>query len=147
MAVHRPRDCETKIMDRGVEMKKAGTAVLLLLLAAMAGCGELLQPGYSYARVQVEVTDPGGEPLRGVSLILYTGQRHMAYGTTDFAGRHSFNFVPAGSYGVAAALQDGFALPEGEVNFRVFDVEEGETREVSIVLIRSEVSPGAAAGS
>jgi hypothetical protein len=133
-------------MGEGTKMKMGHVAPLLLMLVALSGCGELLQPGYSYARVQVEVTTPDGEPLHGVPLILYTGQRHMGYGTTNFAGMYSFDFVPAGSYGVAAALDGELTLPEGEVNFRVFDVAEGEVVEARIVLIRADSPPGASAG-
>jgi hypothetical protein len=71
-------------MMSAIRMSKIPLVLLLGLLGGLlGGCGELLQPGYRYARVEVLVITPDAEPLQGVDLILYTGQRPMGYGSTD----------------------------------------------------------------
>jgi hypothetical protein len=107
---------------------------LVIATLALGGCGDLFGPATQYGAVTVLVRDTAGAPATGVALTLYNGERHMGYGTTDAAGSHTFSFVPEGGYGVWATPPVGWTVAEGESNFVVFDLAEGETREVRIVL-------------
>ncbi len=78
----------------------------VLLMATMvaatlgAGCDAWLTKPSRYNTVQALVSQPNGSPIPGASLVLYTGQRPMGYGTTDSSGRFTFVRVPQGNYGV-----------------------------------------------
>lgn len=104
------------------------------MLLALVACGDVFGPATQYGSVTVLVEDTLGGPAAGVGLTLYTGERHMGYGATNAAGRHTFSFVPAGTYGVHATVPEGWTVPQGMTNFAIFDVDEGDAREVRIVL-------------
>jgi hypothetical protein len=112
--------------------------ILLGLLPVLAGCGDLFGPAHRYGAVIVAVEDEKGAAVSGVHLTLYTGARHMGYGVTDARGRYTFSYVPTGSYGVAATVPEGWTPPVNGSNVREFELGEGETREVEIVLTRDE---------
>lgn len=61
-----------------------------------------------YNTVMVIVTTESGAPIPGVALTLYTGQRPMGYASTGADGRHVFNDVPQGNYGVFATPPGGY---------------------------------------
>ncbi|MGH7634707.1 MAG: MSCRAMM family protein, partial [Gemmatimonadaceae bacterium] len=65
-----------------------------------------------YNTVRVVVQQPSGQPLSGAQLVLYTGQRQMAYGTTGADGGFVFGRVPQGTYGVQATPPNGYVLLE-----------------------------------
>jgi hypothetical protein len=130
-----------RALERGFGQAMKQVSWILLALA-LAGCGDLFGPAYRYGAVTVAVVDENGAAVPGVGLTLYTGARHMGYGLTDGAGRHTFSFVPAGSYGVAATVPEGWAPPVNGSNVRELDVGEGEVQEVEIVLAREEPVAG-----
>jgi hypothetical protein len=103
----------------------AGLAGLALLATA---CDRLVTKPLMYTSVQVHVERRDGSPIGGIQLLLYTGQRVMAYDSTDSAGLALFQFVPAGpAYGVMAVVpppyrdsgepvtiwQDGLVVEQG----------------------------------
>jgi hypothetical protein len=110
---------------------------VLGLAVGVTACGDLFGPSHRYGAVEVRVEDTAGSPVSGVGLTLYTGERHMGYGATDADGRHTFSFVPPGGYGVHASVPEGWGVPDGGANFVVFDMEEGQRREVTVVLMNA----------
>jgi hypothetical protein len=90
----------------------ARRAAAVALLAGTAACEQWLTQPIRYNTVEVTATRRNGEPLPAVGLELYTGQRPMGYGATDVAGRHVFERVPDGQYGVRALLPPGYAAVE-----------------------------------
>lgn len=101
---------------RCVEGGLAKLAVLASLasLAVLAtGCDKLLTKPLRYTSVQVHAERRDGSPVAGVTLLLYTGQRIMAYDSTNSAGLALFQSVPAGpAYGVRAVAPAGYEFPE-----------------------------------
>lgn len=90
---------------------RAGAAAVTLLLAiGAASCDELLPEPYRYGTVEVLATRRSGEPVAGVELTLYSGERHLAYGRTGADGRFVFRSVPFGNLGVAASPPEGYAF-------------------------------------
>jgi hypothetical protein len=106
---------------------------VLAALVSVAGCRDLMEPGYRYGRVLVEVVEASGAPVPDVSLTLFTGARHMGYGRTDGRGHHEFGFVPRGGYGVTAQPPAGYRFTPGD-ELVTFQLDEGATREVRFVL-------------
>lgn len=86
---------------------RARAAVATALLLA-AGCDSWLTRPSLYNRVQVVATQPSGEPVPGVSLLLYTADRPMGYASTDSSGEFTFTSVPRGNYGVQATPPAGY---------------------------------------
>lgn len=87
----------------------AATATALL----QAGCDRLVTDPAMYSTVTVEATRRDGTPVPGVPLVLYTGQRPVAYHATGSDGLATFHQVPfASAYGVLAQAPDGYAFPE-----------------------------------
>lgn len=113
-------------------MQRTGRWLGTLAIAAvwMSGCGDIFRPSYDYSRVRVTATDQNGEGVPGVRLTLYIGNLHLEYGETRRDGTYSFNFVPAGGYGVEAGAPAGYRLAPGALPYRVFDVEKGEERDL-----------------
>jgi hypothetical protein len=80
------------------------TSLGSLALLAMA-CDSLVTKPLMYTSVQVHVERLDGSPIGGIQLLLYTGQRVMAYDSTNSAGLALFQLVPAGpAYGVMAVV-------------------------------------------
>lgn len=109
-----------------------------LLLILLAGCSELLSDGFDYGSVEVQVVQRSGEPAPGVKLILYTWSHHMAYGESDAEGRHTFEFVPPGSYGVRAVPEEPFVTFTGFASVARDGVamEKGGHEEVTFTLLK-----------
>ena len=78
----------------------------------VASCDEWLTKPSLYNTVRVVVQQPGGDPIPGVQLVLYTGQRPMAYAATGANGDFTFLRVPQGTYGVQATPPNGYATIE-----------------------------------
>jgi hypothetical protein len=74
----------------------------LSLIAAMvlAGCDSMITKPTLYSNVLVDVRRLNHQPVPGVPVVLYTGQRPMGYGITDSTGHYLFTNVPKGLYGV-----------------------------------------------
>lgn len=94
-------------------------AILLLAAGALVACEDLISEPFDYGKVEVTATRRSGVPVSGVRLTLYTGTRHLGYGTTDDNGRFSFQFVPTGRIGV---------LADPPVEFRPLDLDRGYSR-------------------
>jgi hypothetical protein len=87
-------------------------AALAVMCGAVA-CDSMLTRPSLYNSVSVVATRRNGDPIPGVQLVLYTGQRPMGYGATDSSGQFTFTRVPQGDYGVqVTALPDGYDLIE-----------------------------------
>ena len=98
---------------RCVEGGLANLAVLASLAVLATGCDKLLTKPLMYTSVQVHADRRDGSPVAGVQLLLYTGQRVMAYDSTNSVGLALFQFVPAGpAYGVLAVAPVGYEFPE-----------------------------------
>jgi hypothetical protein len=88
------------------------SAFALAIIGFAGGCDNWLTKPSLYSTVPVRVTQRNGAAVPGAELVLYTGQRHMGYGTTDSSGEFSFTRVPQGLYGVTAVPPVGYALLE-----------------------------------
>lgn len=88
--------------------KVAALLSLSLSLAYLAACDALLTKPSLYNTVEVIATRRNGDPIPGVDLSLYTGQRAMDHGVTGPDGRLSFHKVPQGEYGVFATPPAGY---------------------------------------
>lgn len=80
---------------------------------ALPACSDIFPPTHPYSTLDVRVVSDQGEPLAGIGLVLYDWQREMAFGQTDFEGRHTFSYIPEGGYGVWMGEPAGYRLPEG----------------------------------
>jgi hypothetical protein len=95
-----------------VTRQRVLAAVAVLAVMAMA-CDHLLTKPLMYTSVNVRALRRDGTPIGGVPLVLFTGQRPMAYDSTNGAGTALFQLVPAGPvYGLQASAPAGFAFPE-----------------------------------
>jgi hypothetical protein len=113
-------------------LKRTRWWVMVVAVASvwMAGCSDIFRSSYDYSQVRVTASDQNGEAVAGVRLTLYIGDLHLEYGVTGADGTYSFNFVPAGGYGIEAGAPPGYRLPAGALPYRIFEVEKGEEREV-----------------
>jgi len=84
----------------------------LATLPFASACDSMLTKPSLYNSVRVIVTQRDGTGVPGAGLVLYTGQRHMGYATTDSSGEFTFMRVPQGVYGVTAIPPDNYALME-----------------------------------
>lgn len=104
-----PFDRDVRIVNgRSVPILSACAAASVLV----ASCDEWLTKPSLYNTVRVVVQQPAGEPVPGAQLVLYTGQRQMAYATTGANGEFVFTRVPQGTYGVQATPPSGYAPVE-----------------------------------
>ncbi|HVX40768.1 MAG TPA: carboxypeptidase-like regulatory domain-containing protein [Gemmatimonadaceae bacterium] len=92
-------------------MKRLAMFAAVAVLGLTACDAWLTKPSL-YSTVHVVTTRRNGDPVPGVALTLYTGQRPMGYDTTDSAGRFTFTRVPPGLYGVAASIPPGYDVIE-----------------------------------
>ena len=97
----------------------------LTTLALLLGCSDIYQPSYNYASVAVRAVDQSGAPVSGAELILYFGDFHHDFGVTRLDGTHTFEFVPAGAYGVAATHPGEYRTASGTEPYRIVSVEKG----------------------
>jgi hypothetical protein len=114
----------------------AGLGLIAVVLAALPGCSELIDP-FDYAEVEVSAELRTGVPVEGVHLVLYMGTRVLEHAETGPDGRHVHRFVPHGDVGLFAFPPSGFlhlesALQGEPITFRV---REGDRREVSYTLL------------
>src|SRR4051812_47976035 len=79
---------------------------------ATGACDSWLTKPSLYNTVQVVATRRNGDPVPGVPVVLYTGQRPMGYGVTDSTGHFTFTRVPQGLYGVLASIPAGYDVTE-----------------------------------
>lgn len=86
----------------GPRGRGVGLSSFVLLLALVTGCDRWVTTPARYHNLEVKVTSRLGTPIPGVRLLLYTGRRPMGTGRTDKTGRHEFEDVPDGEYGVVA---------------------------------------------
>jgi len=86
--------------------------VFLLAFGFTAGCDAWLTKPGLYNTVTVIVSRRDGQPIPDVPLTLYTGQRPMDYAMTDRDGRHVFQDVPQGNYGVFTTPPTGYDVIE-----------------------------------
>jgi len=121
------------ITTRAVPARRLAAAFLLLLAAA--GCDSMLTRPSLYNTVDVVVTQRNGDPIAGAGLVLYTGQRPMGYATTGADGRHRFERVPQGLYGVLATPPQGYELIEHLVAAPPSDFVDG------LVVAKDSLSP------
>lgn len=107
---------------------------LLTLLAVLASaCSDIYRPSYDYASIEVRAVDTRGAPIPNVQLTLYFGDLHHAYGATRSNGTHTFNFVPAGVYGIAAGHPGEYVPANGAESYRIVSVEKGGELQVEFV--------------
>lgn len=97
-------------------MTRRRSLAAAIALLAVAGCDSLLTTPSLYNRVRVSATQPTGEPVPGVSLVLYTSARPMGYAFTDTTGQFTFTRVPQGNYGVQAVAPSGFHPVADSIN-------------------------------
>lgn len=81
-------------------------------LLGVLGCDAWLTKPALTNTVEVIATRRNGDPVPGVSLLLYTGQRPMGYATTGSDGKYTFERVPQGFYGVFATPTEPYELKE-----------------------------------
>lgn len=105
-------------------------------LAALTGCSEIFTSGYDYGRIEVEAVDQDGRPAPGVTLTLYGRGRHYAFGKIGSDGRHVFNFVPFGSYGVEAGPTPEYRFVPGSTQHQYANIEEGDEVSLRFVVER-----------
>ncbi len=87
---------------------------LLLLTLLLSGCTEVFPPSHPFSALEVEVNSRNGEGAQGVTLLLYDWKGEIDHGMTDARGRHVFEFVPEGEFGVQMIwIPEGYALPPG----------------------------------
>lgn len=128
--------------------KRPRAILALATLALTTGCSEIFGSGFDYAQIEVLAVDQAGDPVITVPLTLYGKGRHFAYGRTDGSGRHVFEFVPFGGFGIAASAPVGYRFQEGSTAHRYADVEEGDRAQIEFVLERVEAVPaGSEAGT
>jgi hypothetical protein len=87
----------------------------LFSLVLLAACDRWLTKPPLYNTLQVIATRRNGDPIPGVALALYTGQRPMGYGSTGSDGRLTFPNVPQGLYGLLATPPAGYDVIENLV--------------------------------
>lgn len=102
----------------------------LALLLLTAGCSDLTRPGYRYAEVLVRVVTDDGEPIPDMQLVLYTGLRHMAHGTSDARGEYLFTHVPHGLHGVYVPSTLVHSARTAQAEHQYVEVEAGERYEL-----------------
>jgi hypothetical protein len=108
-----------------------------MLLVAASSCDYMITRPSLYSSVPVTVTLANGDPVAGVHLELYTGFRPMDFGATGSDGRHTFEHVPLGNYGVfATSFPDGY-LPADKPYVDGLDVEPGVSPPVHLVLVKA----------
>ena len=89
--------------------------------------------------VEVTVRDAAGPPLQGVAVHLYDPAGTLASGLTDAEGRHTFDPVPFGNFGVRVAPSPHYVTwPEIEVYRQEILVDEDYTNAVLFELERCE---------
>jgi hypothetical protein len=116
-------------------MKRSCWIVCIALV--LGGCADLLRGGYDYGTVRVRVVDTEGGAMMGVDVELYTWQRPLARGITDFNGVYEFRFVPLENVGVQAFAPGGFLIPEGkQAHVDDIDVPPGGRVEVELVFVK-----------
>jgi hypothetical protein len=95
-------------------VSRRGVLAAFASLAVMAtACDHLLTKPLMYTSVNVLAERRDGTPIGGAPIELFTGQRPMAYDSTNGAGLALFQFVPAGpAYGLLAEAPAGYAFPE-----------------------------------
>lgn len=96
------------------------TALLLLVVTA-AGCASLLSETQPFGSVRIRVVTRDSQPVAGVPALLYTGERVMAYDTTDAAGRILFRDVPPNNYGVLISIPEGLVGTDPRSRQAYFD--------------------------
>jgi hypothetical protein len=89
--------------------KKTAALLGFVLLAA---CDKWLTKPPLYNTLQVIAARRNGDPIPGVALALYTGQRPMGYGSTGPDGHLTFPNVPQGLYGILATPPEGYDIVE-----------------------------------
>jgi len=97
-------------------MTKGRSLIAVAALLAVCGCDAWLTSPSLYNRLRVTATQPTGEPLPGVALVLYTSARPMGYASTDTTGEFTFTRVPQGNYGVQAVTPPGFHPVNDSIN-------------------------------
>ena len=119
-------------------------SVVTLLVAAAAGCANLLGPDGSYlptdpGTLVVRVRDQSGAPVPGarvsVELPNALGSVFMESSQTDSRGTHTFYYVPAGSRLVEVAPPSGFATGEAQLVQHV-NVVKDESTTADFALVR-----------
>lgn len=122
---------------RCVESGLANLAVLASAAVLAVACDSLVTKPLMYTSVQVHTVRRDGSPVGDVQVLLYTGQRVMAYDSTNSAGLALFQLVPAGpAYGVMAVvppLYQDFGQP-GTIWQDGLVIEQGVTPTVTLQL-------------
>lgn len=132
--------------EAAVDSMRRATAGLLCL-ASLSGCSGLLVDSYDYGTIEVEALSAEGDPVAGISLILYRNQEHLSYGVTNSQGRYTFASVPYGSVGVYAQLAPTY-VSSGRRGWDVRDrIDVSDGGSVTVVfdglLVAAELEPGA----
>jgi hypothetical protein len=108
----------------------------LLVILLLAGCSDLLPSPYEYATVEVQATRRSGEPVPGVKVVLYTYNRHLAYGVTGSGGSYTFDFVPFGEYGVGVVPPDGYEVLAGKNDVVGIEITRGAQKTVPFTILK-----------
>lgn len=120
--------------------------VPLMAALLLSGCSDWIVDTFDYGVIEVDAARRSGEPIADVKLLIFTSGRRMAWGNTDETGRHRFEFVIPGNWGVRAIAPQGFVWPgilTGEPVRNVVtgvSMEEGGREQVSFTLLK--VGPG-----
>jgi len=109
--------------------------VLCAPLLGVLGCDAWLTKPPLTNTVEVIATRRNGDPVPGVALLLYTGQRPMAYATTGSDGTYRFEGVPQGFYGVFATPAEPYELKERTFGGPATDFVDG------LVVANNTLSP------
>lgn len=113
--------------------RRSALALLACLILLASACSDIYRPSYDYASIEVRAVDTTGAPLSNVQLTLYFGDLHHAYGATRSNGTHTFSFVPAGVYGIAAGHPGNYVPANGGESYRIVSVEKGGELQVEFV--------------
>jgi hypothetical protein len=78
------------------------------LALGVGGCDGLLTSPRPTGRIRIEARGRHGEPLPGITALLYVGYRPMGYLRTDARGTVRYDDIPENVYGVLMVLPDEY---------------------------------------
>ncbi|MEK0431044.1 MAG: hypothetical protein RL139_848 [Gemmatimonadota bacterium] len=79
------------------------------LALGVGGCDGLLTSPLPMGRIRIEARGRHGEPLPGITALLYVGYRPMGYLRTDARGMVRYDDIPENVYGVYMILPEEYA--------------------------------------
>ncbi len=115
-----------------IALRVARAAVIGIGISA---CASVVTGLTEFGQIDVLVESVSGEAVARAKVTLFSGERILDSDRTDERGRHAFEFVPPGEYGVVATMPPtvgkGVNGPSFQDGIRV---QEGDERHVSFVV-------------